>query len=147
MGAKGTILSIIVLVFYLTSNLGIGRYSCHCNHASEISFIGISSECTCTQDVEKEDHNHHCPHCGKKLVEKIIKRTDCCSLKYFFLDADQDSFNNSHKFLAAHSPWFKPTESTDSFTQSVIPPRIKTFQALFHQAGLSLFIKYLQLIL
>jgi len=146
-GAKGTVLSIIVLVFYLTSNMGIGRYSCHCNHASEISLIGISSECTCIQDEHKEDHNHHCPHCGNELVVKTIKRTDCCSLKYHFLDADQDSFDNSYKISVSHSLWFTPIESIDSFTQSVISPRIKTFQALFHQVGRSLLIKYIQLIL
>ncbi len=145
--AKGTILSCIVLVFYLASNMGIGRYSCHCNHASKISLLGIGSECSCTQDEHKKESNYHCPYCGTKLDVKILKRSDCCSLKYFFLNTDQNYYSNSDKISVFQTLDIIVLDGIKSFTQPAMTPRIKTFQALFHRVTKSLFIKFLQLIL
>ncbi|MFA6334626.1 MAG: hypothetical protein WCX48_03605 [Bacteroidales bacterium] len=149
MGTKGTIFSLIVLSAYLISTIGVGRYSCFCDHASKITFFGISSECTCVEEIHKKDPNHHCPCCGAHLISKEPNMNDCCSLKYFFLDSDQDSYTDSYSYTisVSNSLVIKPVEFLNAFTQPVITPKIKTFQALFHQVTESLFEKYLQLIL
>ena len=145
-GIKGTIFTFIVLSMYLTSIIGVGRYSCHCNHASEISLLGICSKCSCVEEVHKKDPNHHCI-CGAHLISKEPERKDCCSVKYFFLDSDQNSSSRSYIVADNFSPIFKTFEFSGVYTPSVLSPRIKTFQALFHRVTDSLFEKNKQLIL
>ncbi len=140
-------MSIIVLSVYLISTMGFGKYSCHCDHASKISVLGVSSKCSCTDEEHKKDPNHHCPACGRHLVSKMITKSDCCSLKYFLLHTDQDFNVNSYSFDVYDMQFAEPSEFIKVFVQSAIKPRIKTFQALFHRVTESLFEKYLQLIL
>lgn len=136
----------IVLSVYLTSIIGVGRYSCHCAHASKISLLGIESKCTCVEEIHKKDPNHHCV-CGAHLVTQEPRRDDCCSVKYFVLTTDQDSSNNNFLISVNDSPVIKPMEIQRKYLLSVVPPKIKTFQALFHWVTDSLFEKNLQLIL
>ncbi|MEN6618739.1 MAG: hypothetical protein ABFC28_04480 [Rikenellaceae bacterium] len=147
MGTKnGLFFPLIVLSIYLISIIGIGRYSCHCDHASKISVLGIKSKCSCVEEVHKDDPGHHCV-CGAHLETKEPRRDDCCSLKYFLLSTDQESHNGSYTILINDSPVIQPLEMQKGCLLSVIPPKIKTFQALFHRVTDSLFEKNVQLIL
>ena len=143
----GSALSAVVIILYLTSVLGVGRYSCFCDHASEISLMGISTECSCTHEEQEADPCHHCSHCGHKLEVQTIDRADCCSLKYFFLDSDQNSFSDSFKIFISEFPVIKMAEGTLPFGLSFLNSRIKTFQALFYIDTGPLFIKFSQFIL
>ena len=136
----------IVLYVYLTSIIGVGRYSCHCDHASEISILGISSKCSCVEETHKKDPNHHCV-CGAHLISKEPKRDDCCSLKYFFLDTDQDSSTDSYTVSMIDSPIIQPIKVQRVFATSIVTLKIKTFKTLFHRVMDSLFEKKQQLLL
>lgn len=147
MKSIGSALSAVVIILYLTSVLGVGRYSCFCDHASEISFMGISTECSCTHEEQEADPCHHCSHCGHKLEVQTIDRADCCSVKYFFLDSDQNTFSDSFKIFISEFPVIKMTEGALPFGLSFLNSRIKTFQALFYIDPGPLFIKFSQFIL
>lgn len=145
-GSKGAIYSFMVLSMYLASIVGVGRYSCHCAHASEIAVLGASSKCSCVEEIKKEDPDHHCI-CGAQLVTKEPKRDDCCSVKYFFLDSDQNTSTNSCTVSVIDTQSFKTFETNEVSASSVVCPRIKTYQALFHRVTGSLFEKNKQLLL
>jgi hypothetical protein len=145
-GTKGTLFSVFALSIYLTTIIGVGRYSCHCDHASQISILGIKTECSCVKEIHKKDPNHHCV-CGAHLETKQPKKDDCCSLKYFVLNTDHYSANGSFSILIDYSPAVIPPDVQRTFLLSVVPPKIKTFQALFHRGRESLFEKNQQLIL
>lgn len=146
MGTKGTIFSIFTLSIYLTTIVGVGRYSCHCDHKSQISVLGIKTKCSCVEEIHHKDPNHHCV-CGAHLVTKQPKKDDCCSLKYFVLSTDHYSADDSFTILMDNIPAVKPPEVQRVFSLSVIPPKIKTFQALFHRGRESLFEKNQQFLL
>lgn len=147
MKTKVGVLSTVVTIFYLTSILGIGRYSCFCDHSSEISFAGISTECSCTLEKHEPDPGHYCPHCGSKLEIQTINRAECCSLKYFFLDTDQNTFTDSFKiFISSHAILIM-AEVFFPLDYSVLRARIKTFQTLFYIDTGPLFIKFRQFII
>jgi len=147
MKTKAGVISTIVTTLYLVSILGVGRYSCFCDHSSEVSIAGISTECSCTLEEHQPDPEHHCPHCGTKLEIQTVSRAECCSLKYYILDTDQNTFTDSFKaFISSHLLLLMADQEIP-LDYSLISTRIKTFQALFYLDTGPLFIKFRQLIL
>ena len=124
--------------------MGVGRYSCHCNHSSEISLLGFTSKCSCVEEVKKKDPNHHCI-CGAHLETKEPRKDDCCSVKYFRLDTDHNSSSDYFIISILVTPAFLPVETIIAVVSPVLAPKIKTFQALFHRVTESLVEKSQQL--
>ena len=141
------LLSVTFLVVYLSSIAGIGRYSCHCEHSSQITFLGFSTECNCTRQDHFEDPGHSCPCCGEHLITQCLKKDDCCSVKFYFLDSDQDNCADSYSIVQFSTI---PHLLEDSFvisTTTSLQSRIKTFQSVFRLTSLELYDKNRQLLL
>ncbi len=141
------LLSILLQTVYLLSIAGLGRYSCHCKHSSQITFLGVSTECTCTRQDHFEDPGHCCPCCGEHLITQSLKKDDCCSVKFYFLDTDQDNCADSYSIVQFSTlPHFFEDSSVISSTIPV-QSRIKTFQSVFRLTSLELYDKNRQLLL
>jgi hypothetical protein len=121
------------LVFvYLVSVAGFGKYSCHCDHSREVSFLGITSQCGCTHDHQGCDVVHSCV-CGGELITEKTDNDDCCEVTYNKLTDDQtitDSQMNAPQedvsLVHAQPPLF-------SFYLVAQTPVIKNFHALFRR--------------
>ncbi|MDD2425852.1 MAG: hypothetical protein PHP30_04380 [Bacteroidales bacterium] len=125
------LLLVTLLLVYLFPTAGIGRYSCHCDHSSQITLLGISSQCSCTHSGVVEDPGHCCPCCGEHLITLSIKKDDCCSVRFYFLDTDQDNSSGNHVVIllpAIHDFFISQPELT---APSLKQERIKTFQSVF----------------
>lgn len=124
-------LLITVLAVYLFSTAGVGRYSCHCEHSSQITLFGISSECTCTHTEQFKDPGHSCPCCGEHLITQSIRKDDCCSLKFYFLDTDQNNSADDQIVFSSYAQSDLQISPLQSQTPFPVQARIKTFQSVF----------------
>jgi len=147
MGIRGAIVTIATLSMYVTTVIGIGRYSCHCEHASSITFLGISSKCNCTHEEHHHDPGNCCPGCGHHLVTKSVKKDDCCAVKFYMLDSDQNQSGGQMQISPEISSQILPPEPQALSFVLVSIPQIKTFQALFRVVTGPLYYKHRQLIL
>lgn len=132
-------LSVIVLpivAIYLVSVAGFGNYSCHCDHSKEVSFFGITSKCSCTQD-NQECSSHSCV-CGGELTSEKVDNNDCCTLIYSVLDEDCAMSDAQLDFPLEESGYIYgelPLLSIYLITQT---PAIKNFHALFRRHNTSI---------
>ncbi|GAB1474387.1 hypothetical protein MASR2M69_18280 [Bacteroidota bacterium] len=132
MVVKNIILSTVSVSIYLFTMMGVGRYSCHCDHSSEISLFGIVSKCSCTHHEHKAQKEHHCI-CGAHLEVKEHKRDDCCKVSFFFLDTDQDSQSHFIDLIVPDNPLLISQNIYCPGITAIQRPVIKTFQALFRK--------------
>ncbi len=139
--------SVTLQVIYLSSIAGVGRYSCHCKHSSQIAFLGVTTECTCTQQDHFEDPGHCCPCCGEHLITQSLKKDDCCSVKFYFLDLDQDNCTDSYSGVQFSTIPFFLVDSYVISSPAPVQTRIKTFQSVFRLTSLELYDKNRQLLL
>lgn len=146
MVVKNFILTTSTISIYLFTLMGVGRYSCHCDHASQLSFFGIRTQCSCTHEVESSHKGHKCI-CGEHLLAKEPKKDDCCSVSYYFLDSDQDSQDNSFDFILTDISLLLPQNMLCLGIAIIQRPIIKTFHALFRCAPIPIFELNRQLIL
>lgn len=135
-----------IVAIYLLSVIGVGRYSCHCEHSSQIAFFGIVTKCGCTHQVNHDHKDYKCV-CGGELETKHHKNDDCCAVNYNFLKADQSIQDVSLAVILASSTLLLP--QTDSFVGISLfeRPLIKNYHALFRHWGVPIFKKNSQLLL
>lgn len=131
---------------YLISVMGVGRYSCNCDHSSEIAFLGIQTRCSCTNQPDHQHADHKCI-CGAHLEAKESSRDDCCSVNYHFLKSDQNSLHINFDFIQSDYQMLQPISTICLGVSMIQRPRIKNFQALFRSAPVPIFEKNRQLIL
>lgn len=127
---KNIVVLSVVLSMYLLSVIGVGRYSCHCDHAAQITLFGIVTSCGCTD----EDHTCHADHkciCGAKLEARKTKKDDCCAVSYIFLKADQVVQDLSFDIIINASDVLMPQFARDLYSLEAEKPYIKNFHALF----------------
>ncbi len=143
---KNIILSGVSISIYLFTMMGVGRYSCHCSHSSEISLFGIVSKCSCTHHEHQVQHDHNCI-CGAHLEVKEPKRDDCCSVSFLFLDTDQNSKYNATDLIIPEISHLLPMCMPCLGFTVIHRPIIKSFQALFRKSPASILELTRQLIL
>lgn len=142
-----SIVTTALLAMYVISLMGIGRYSCHCDHSSSIALWGISTKCSCTDAEHHKDPGHSCPCCGKHLKSKEIRKDDCCKVIFYILNTDQDHSGGGFQIVQDLFITIMPVLPDLITVQPVPTPPIKTFQALFRRVTGSLYKKHQQLIL
>jgi len=141
------ILSISILSVYLVSLMGIGRYSCGCEHSSSICLFGIHSECNCHNNHHVKTQKFFRCVCGAILTVKEPEQKDCCKVNYYFLKDEQNIANILFVTADSFSPALKPLTVFKISEYKVERPIIKSFQALFQRVTGSLFKKFSQFIL
>ena len=144
---SASIVTAALLSMYVISLMGIGRYSCHCDHSSSIALWGISTKCSCTNAEHHKDPGHCCPCCGKHLHSKEIRKDDCCKVKFHILNTDQDQSSVDFQIMPDSFISILPMFPDVLTIQPVSIPLIKTFQALFRRVTGPLYKKHQQLIL
>lgn len=140
------IVSSVSVSIYLLTLMGVGRYSCNCDHASQIAVLGIHTQCSCTDQPHHEHHDHKCI-CGAHLEAQESQRDDCCSVSYYFLDSDQNILHTSFDFIQTDYQVLQPISTICLGVSMIQRPRIKNYQALFRSASVPIFEKNRQLIL
>lgn len=146
MRISNIIITSLSIFAYLFTLMGVGRYSCNCDHASQIAFMGIHTRCSCTNQPHHEHHDHKCI-CGAHLEAKETSREDCCSVSYYFLKSDQNLLHTSFDFIQSDYLMLQPISTICLGVSMIQRPRIKNFQALFRSALVPIFEKNRQLIL
>ncbi len=143
---KNIVVAAVSISAYLFTTMGVGRYACHCDHASQIAVFGILTKCSCTAEFCHKEHEHKCI-CGAHLEAKQPKKDDCCAVSYFFLKADQDVQQINFDTVLSYISIVMPQEILTIGKTSLKRPLIKNFQALFRSSSVPIFEKNRQLIL
>ncbi|MDP3451851.1 MAG: hypothetical protein Q8R90_02755 [Bacteroidales bacterium] len=146
MSIKNTLLISVSLFGYLFTLMGVGKYSCHCDHASQIALLGIHTNCSCTQEQHYEHKDHKCI-CGAHLEAEVPKRDDCCAVSYYFLDSDQDYSIGIFNFVQSDITLLLIQSHLCPGITMIRKPLIKSFQALFRSSPVHIFKLNRQLIL
>lgn len=131
---------------YLFTIMGVGRYSCHCDHATQIALFGIHTNCSCTEEQHHEHKDHKCI-CGAHLEAEKPKRDDCCAVSYLFLDSDQDYTTLVFDFIQSDITLLLIQSHLCPGIPLIRKPLIKSFQALFRSSPVHIYKLNRQLIL
>lgn len=120
--------SIVVLVFYfVTSIVGVGRYNCHCNHSDSIFFFDFYTLCSCdscSSHVNLEE-NCQCGCCEVTNTEIAVNTKDCCSRYYQIIEDERDVVNNDFEI-------YLPLLAV-IFNDFIEIPSEKTYQATYFE--------------
>ncbi len=146
MRALNFIVAPLSVFAYLFTMMGVGRYSCHCDHSSHFALFGIVTQCACTDMPHYEDPDHRCI-CGAHLEAEQPKRDDCCSVAYFFLEEDQNFVTSNDDIIHADNILVLPLSTVCNGVSMIQRTRIKNFEALFRSDKVPLYEMNSQLIL
>jgi len=141
---KNIVVLSVALSMYLVSVIGVGRYSCHCDHAAQVSFFGIVSKCGCIEEDQHCSAHHKCI-CGARLEAQKTKKDDCCAVEYKFLKADHFIQDMSFDVVVNVSEILLYDFTPVKEILFIDRPLIKNFHALFRHCGVLIFEKNRQL--